>query len=196
MAARRIALFKERILGNLDSEDLELYLTLVEELAAESGRDMAEIAAAAARLAQGDKPLQVVVEPDPVEFAHEDGGMVRLFIGAGRTAGMRPADIVGAIANEAGMPGREIGAIDIYDRFTLVDIPEAYARQVLERMTGALIRNQEVEVRVATEKPPKRPGGRRVGPPGGAAPFGRRKPGYRGRPGTGRPAPRGKRRDG
>ena len=196
VAARRIALFKERILGNLDSEDLELYINLVEELATESGRDMAEIAAAAARLAQGDKPLHVVVEPDPVEFAHVDGGMVRLFISAGRAAGMRPADVVGAISNEADMPGREIGAIDIYDRFTLVDIPEAYARRVLERMSSTLIRNQEVEVRVATEKPPQRPGGRRAGPSGGAAPFGRRKPGYKGRFGAGRPQSRGKRREG
>ncbi len=187
VAARRIALFKERVLGTLESDDLELYINLAEELAAQSGRDMAEIAAAAARLAQGDKPLEITVEPDPVEFAQVDGGMVRLFIGAGRSAGMRPADIVGAISNEAEIPGREIGAIDIYDHFTLVDIPEAYARKVLERMAGALIRNRAVEVRIATERPTRRSG--RPRPPSAE----RRQPGFRGRSGASRPLPRGKR---
>jgi ATP-dependent RNA helicase DeaD len=60
-----MALFKERILNTLEGEDLDLYLNLVQELAIESGRDMAEIAAAAARLARGDKPLEVVIEPLP-----------------------------------------------------------------------------------------------------------------------------------
>lgn len=44
-------------------------------------------------------------------------GMVRLFIGAGRDAGVRPQDLVGAIANEAGIPSKLIGSIDIADRF-------------------------------------------------------------------------------
>src|SRR5688572_11183464 len=63
VAARRVALFKERVLKTLAGGELDLYLSLVEELAEESGRDMAEIAAAAVRLAGGDKPLEVALEP-------------------------------------------------------------------------------------------------------------------------------------
>ncbi|HZH03565.1 MAG TPA: DEAD/DEAH box helicase, partial [Myxococcaceae bacterium] len=51
------------------------------------------------------------------------GEFVKLFIGAGRKAGMRPADLVGAIANESRLSGRQIGAIEIADRFSLVEVP-------------------------------------------------------------------------
>ncbi|GAB4447627.1 MAG: DEAD/DEAH box helicase [Anaerolineae bacterium] len=149
VAARRIALFKERILQTLADEDLDLYLSLVEELAEESGRDIAEIAAAAARLAREDKPLVVDLEPEPEVVAQPEEGMVRFFIEAGRRNGVRPADIVGAIANEAGVPGQAIGAIDIYDRFTFVDVPGQYREQVLTGMRGVAIRNREANIRIA-----------------------------------------------
>lgn len=54
--------------------------------------------------------------------------MTRLFIGAGREAGLRPSDIVGAIANEAGIASRRIGAIDISDRFCLVEVDAPWRR--------------------------------------------------------------------
>ena len=62
---------------------------------------------------------------------------------------MRPSDIVGAIANEADIPGRVIGAIDIYEEYTLVDVPAEYRQQVLGAMAGAKLRNQVVNIRVA-----------------------------------------------
>jgi ATP-dependent RNA helicase DeaD len=150
VAARRVALFKERILKTLEEEDLELYLNLVEELAGESGCDMAEIAAAAARLARGDKPLEVVMEPLLEKAPLTEEGMVRLFVDAGRKSGVRPGDIVGAIANEAGVPGNAIGAIDIYDKFSFVDVPGEYLQQVLQGMSRATIRNREARIRLAT----------------------------------------------
>ncbi len=150
VAARRLALFKERLLKTLQEEDLELYLSLVEELAEESGRDMAEVAAAAARLARGDKPLAVPIEPEPEAGPPVESGMVRVFIDAGRFGGVRPADLVGAIANEAAVPGKAIGAIDIYDDFSLVDVPAEYLDQVLTAMAGVAIRNRPVTVRRAT----------------------------------------------
>jgi hypothetical protein len=75
--------------------------------------------------------------------------MVRLFIDVGRQGRVGPSDIVGAIANEAGVPGRDIGAIDIHDRFTLVEIPAEYVSQVLKRMKGSRIRNYHANIRVA-----------------------------------------------
>jgi ATP-dependent RNA helicase DeaD len=152
VAARRVALFQERVLKALESEELDLYLSLVEELAEESGRDMAEIAAAAAHLAGGERPLEVAVEPEPEQLGQTGDGMVRLFIDVGRQARVGPSDVVGAIANEAGVPGREIGAIDIHDRFTLVEIPAEYVGQVLGRMKGSRIRNYNANIRVAAER--------------------------------------------
>jgi ATP-dependent RNA helicase DeaD len=150
IAARRIALFKEDILQTIEEEELDLYLALVEEIADESGRDISEIAAATARLARGEKPLEMALEAEP-EFAPVvDEGMIRLFIDAGRRDGIRPADVVGAIANEAGVPGRSIGAIDIYDRFTYVDLPAQFRQQVLESMAGVTIRGRRTNIRVAS----------------------------------------------
>ncbi len=152
VAARRLALFKERIMKTLGEENLDAYLSMVEEMAEESGRDMAEIAAAAVRIAQGDKPLTVALEPKPEQVPPSESGMVRLFINAGRRTGIRPSDIVGAIANEAGIPGASIGAIDIYDDFTFVEIPAQYSEQVVTDLAGVTIRNRETNIRLATRQ--------------------------------------------
>jgi ATP-dependent RNA helicase DeaD len=150
VAARRLELFKARLLKTLQEEDLEVYLLLVEELAEESNRDMAEIAAAAARLARGDTPLVVPLEPEREWTPPAEPGMARLFVDAGRRSGVRPADIVGVIVNEGGVPGQLIGAVDIYDDFTLVEVPSQYQEQVLAGMAGVTIRSRKATLRPAT----------------------------------------------
>ncbi len=168
VAARRIAMFKESIKKTVAEGDLDLYLALVEELAEEEGLDMAEIAAAASRLARGEKPLDVAIEPEPEQLPRPDGGRVRLFLAAGSRNGVRPGDIVGAIANEAGVPGKAIGAIDIYDNFTFVEVPAQYQAQILERMSRATLRGQPIEIRVArpeADRPGGGGGGFRPAPP-------------------------------
>ena len=150
VASRRVAILKERILDTLAKQDLELYLSLVEELAEECGCDIAEIAAAATLLAVGDKPLQVKVQPKAEQLIKQwNKGMTRLFIDVGRRDGVSAGDIVGAIANEGNVPGKAIGAIDIYDRFTLVDVPSEFTGQVLEQMRNSRIRSQKANLRVA-----------------------------------------------
>ena len=155
VAARRTALFKARLLKTLQDEDLDIYLALVEELAEESGRDLAEIAAAAARLARGDKPLDMPSTPEPEQERHTPftpGETVQLYLDAGRSAGIRPADIVGAIANEADIPGKIIGPIEIFDDYTLVGVPAEYQAQVLSAMSGATVRGQAAHIRLATAR--------------------------------------------
>ncbi|MHB8890786.1 MAG: DEAD/DEAH box helicase [Candidatus Limnocylindrales bacterium] len=75
------------------------------------------------------------------------GGITRLFVGAGRAAGMRPGDLVGAITNEAGLRGGDIGAIQIADGFSLVEVPEAAAEHVIRALRAATIKGQKVNVR-------------------------------------------------
>ncbi len=72
---------------------------------------------------------------------------VRIFIGAGRQAGIRPADIVGAITNEADIRSSELGAIEIRDRFALVEVPADRADQILKAMRATTLRGQKVLVR-------------------------------------------------
>ena len=73
--------------------------------------------------------------------------MARLFIGAGRQDSLRPGDLVGAIANEAGVSGDSIGAIRITENFALVEVPEDDAERVIRALRGTTIRGKKVTVR-------------------------------------------------
>lgn len=79
-------------------------------------------------------------------------GMEKIFFGIGRDSGVAARDLVGAIANEAGIPGKDIGAIDITDRFTLVEVPSELAEYTVEAMQGVRIRGRKVNVR--PDRPP------------------------------------------
>ena len=75
-------------------------------------------------------------------------GMTRLFVGAGRDLGIRPSDIVGAIANEAGVPSKCIGAIDISDRFTIVEVDSDRVEQIIDAMEGVRFKGRETTVKL------------------------------------------------
>ncbi|XXU57180.1 DEAD/DEAH box helicase [Sorangium sp. So ce1078] len=81
------------------------------------------------------------------EERETDGSVTRLFIGAGRTAGIRPADLVGAIANEASLSSRDIGAIQIADGFSVVEVPADAADSVIEALRATRIKGRKVQVR-------------------------------------------------
>ncbi len=89
---------------------------------------------------------RAVMRP-PAAGSGGPGGVTRLFVGAGRAAGMRPGDLVGAITNEAGLRGGDIGAIQIADGFSLVEVPEAAAEHVIGALRAATIRGVKVTVR-------------------------------------------------
>ena len=73
--------------------------------------------------------------------------MTRLFVAAGREAGISPRDLVGVIANQAGVPGQDIGGIEISERFSIVEVPEEIADYVIENVNGTRIRGRRVAVR-------------------------------------------------
>jgi ATP-dependent RNA helicase DeaD len=77
-----------------------------------------------------------------------EAGMVRIYVGAGRETGIRPGDLVGAIANEARIDAKAIGAIEIEDRFSIVAVPEAMGRGIIEALSRARIKGRKVPVRV------------------------------------------------
>jgi ATP-dependent RNA helicase DeaD len=182
-------LFKEALRKNLQQGDLDLYVELVEQLVDEGPHDMAEVAAAAARMANGSRVLgtsageEAAARPamsappaapreprEPREegedaprpsFRDEDEGdekKVRLSMAVGRRDGIRPADVVGSIANEAGISGREIGPIDIRDEITYVSIPLRLRDDVIAKLAGAKFRGRPVHLKVAgAEAPSDRP---------------------------------------
>lgn len=75
-------------------------------------------------------------------------GMARVYIGAGREAGIRPGDLVGAIANEVKVNSSVIGAIEVEERFSLVDVPESLAPRIIEQLSRARIKGRKVSVRI------------------------------------------------
>jgi ATP-dependent RNA helicase DeaD len=74
----------------------------------------------------------------------EEPGMARLCLNAGKSDGIRPGDVVGAIAGEADIPGNVIGVITIQDTQTFVDIPEELANQVMHDLRGKSVRGKRV----------------------------------------------------
>jgi ATP-dependent RNA helicase DeaD len=75
--------------------------------------------------------------------------MVRLFLRVGRRDGVRPADMVGAIANEAGISGDQIGDIDIYDTFSFVEVPEESGQKVIAALNRTTIRGRAPQATIA-----------------------------------------------
>jgi ATP-dependent RNA helicase DeaD len=75
------------------------------------------------------------------------GDVARLFIGAGRESGIRPGDLVGAITGEAGIDSRDLGAIEIADRFALIEVPDSRAEEIISALRATTIRGKKVTVR-------------------------------------------------
>jgi ATP-dependent RNA helicase DeaD len=80
-----------------------------------------------------------------------DGAWVRLWIGQGRESGVRPGDLVGSITNEAGVPARAIGSIQISGRFSIVEVAEGAAEEIVRSMRGVLLRGKPVQIRLDRE---------------------------------------------
>jgi ATP-dependent RNA helicase DeaD len=83
----------------------------------------------------------------PESRRRDTGDVTRVYIALGRKAGVRPGDLVGAIANEAGLDSRDIGAIEIADRFSLVEVPESATEEVIRALRATTIRGKRVMAR-------------------------------------------------
>jgi ATP-dependent RNA helicase DeaD len=147
VARRRRERFKKQVAEAIEGGELEAQLVLVEELGEEY--EATEIAAAALKLLAEREKEGVRVEPMDGDGAGVEPGMTRLFLGAGRKDGIRPLDVVGAIANEAGLPGRQVGTIDILDHVTFVEVPEEAAARVIAAMRKTTLRGRRVKVESA-----------------------------------------------
>jgi ATP-dependent RNA helicase DeaD len=171
VVAQKAEAYKQRIKSIVQREHLEPYMLLLNDLAKE-GFDWSEIAAAAVVLSQKPQETERVFSrdrrpdqrrqttssyrpssprPQQRERFYEDreveDGYVRLIMDAGYDIGVRPKDIVGAIANEANVPGRAVGNIDIRDRFTYIEVQEEYVDRILQRVPSTRLRGRTVSFR-------------------------------------------------
>ncbi len=83
----------------------------------------------------------------PLRSFNGDGSTARLFVGAGKAAGVRPQDLVGAITGESDLKGHDIGAIAVHDRFALVEVPSASVDAVVEALRGTKIKGNRPTIR-------------------------------------------------
>jgi ATP-dependent RNA helicase DeaD len=80
-------------------------------------------------------------------------GYVRLFINVGRKDNIQPGNIVQSIASTSGLPGKLIGAIDIYESYTFVEVPREYARKVLDSMKDYTMKGRKVNIEKSNKRP-------------------------------------------
>lgn len=171
VAARRLEQTKAAMTEILEAGELDRWRVIVEQLCEEN--DPFDVAAAALRLAEeaegrtdddtdipafapferrrndrGERGERRNDRPRRERSSEPEPGMTRLFFGAGRDAGVRPADVVGAVANEAGINSRSIGAIDIAERFTIVEVESELAEQVVNALQGIRYKGRNVTVKL------------------------------------------------
>jgi ATP-dependent RNA helicase DeaD len=149
IASKRREVFMESLKEALNAADFDPQVEIVDELSEEF--EPTVIAAAALNMLwkiQQANRAEVAEEMEH-DFEQPEIGMTRLFIGMGRQDGLRPSDIVGAIANESGLTGKSIGVIEIFDRASFVEVPSAHATSVVNALGEAKIRNRRVKVQFA-----------------------------------------------
>ena len=82
----------------------------------------------------------------------KEKGMTRLFMSIGKSKKVRPGDFVGAIAGETGLSGDIVGSIDIFDKFSFVEVPNKYAQQIIDALNNSNIKGHKVAVEKAQGK--------------------------------------------
>jgi ATP-dependent RNA helicase DeaD len=172
LAERRIKAFKQQmqdILGG--DEELEFFRRLIRAFAAENACSTEDAAAALAFLLQRNRPLQPppdkVPPPKPPRPHSErderkprpprpdESELERYRIQVGRHHGVTPGHIVGAIANEAGLDSHNIGRIQLYEKYSTVDLPRGMPRHILQHLQKVRIFQQLLAIHRDTGQQPE-----------------------------------------
>lgn len=144
----------DRITHIIDEEDLTKAINLIEAKINREDYTAMDIAAAFLTQALGTLEKEATKQ-DNYDFndtGAEEAGMVRLFINVGRKDGVKPGNILGAVAGESGMPGDLVGTIDMFDKYTFVEVPKEYGEVVLNAMKKAKIKGKNVNIEPANGK--------------------------------------------
>lgn len=144
----------DRIGNIIEEEDLTSMINTIEKQINESDYTAMDIAAAFLKMYMGQLNEGSAAN---AEYAFdntgaEEEGMVRLFINIGKAQKVKPKDILGAIAGEANIPGNLVGAIDLYDKYTFVEVPKENAADVLAAMKNVKIKGKTINIEPANAK--------------------------------------------
>ncbi|MBD3867224.1 MAG: DEAD/DEAH box helicase [Acidobacteria bacterium] len=176
VANRRVNQFKQQITDTIEAQDLKFFETVVEQYQQEHNTGAGEIAAALAYLVQKERPLlvqdeQKVVKKEykerPAQAPHSDRphkkpsrpeiGMARYRIEVGLDHGVQPKNIVGAVANEAGIDSEFIGHIRLYDSYSTIDLPEGMPRETFQILKRVRVMGQALNISKDDGRPSGKP---------------------------------------
>tara|TARA_R110002049_G_scaffold23490_43_gene82813 strand:+ start:15035 stop:16843 length:1809 start_codon:yes stop_codon:yes gene_type:complete len=168
---KRVGKFKQRISETLETADLQIFRDLIQAYENETGVPVLEVAAALGVLAQGNKPLQEKAAASakgersegraekPRKAAADrsadkprrdteklEPGMERFRLEVGHTHGVKPGNIVGAIANEAEIDSEHIGRIEIFDDYSTIDLPEGMPKELFKHLKSVWVSGQRLQI--------------------------------------------------
>ena len=175
---QRIARFKQRITDTLATEDFDFFSQLIEQYQQDHNIPALEIAAVLAKLLQGDTPLLLQHKPQRIrekDWVNQESsprkkpsrrergrasskepspgeGMERYRIEVGHDHEVKPGNIVGAIANEAGIDNKNIGRIIINDDYSLVDLPEDIPKTTFDDLKKVWVSGQQLKISRLTKE--------------------------------------------
>ncbi len=147
----KMDLLLNKVTGILEKENLTREIKLIESLLDDDYVSV-DIAAALLKMLFEDNECKDKEEIASFGDTGAEPGMVRLFISIGRQQNISPGDVVGAIAGETSISGNLVGLIDIYDRFTFVEVPREYAQEVLKVMKDNQIKGKNINIEPANPK--------------------------------------------
>lgn len=172
--------FAQEITETIESQDLSFFRELIDAYAQEHDVEGEEIAAALAVIAQQGRPFLIEELPEPKRKSrdrdrdrdfdredkprggrrHSDEGMVDYKLNVGRSSRATPAAIVGALTNEGGLKGSQVGSIDIRQHFTIVGLPEAeLPGDFFDRLRDTQVAGEFINIK--RDRGPKGGGGRK-----------------------------------
>src|SRR3990172_1499900 len=144
-------LLLEKVKKSIDEGHLGKYTNWVERLIEEEYTSL-DIAASLLKMVMGENGKESSAQKEDFGDTGAAPGMVRLFINVGKKQKIRKGDILGAIAGETGLSGRLIGDIDVFDKFTFVEVPVEYAQDVQDAMQDIKIRGKNITIEPAIKK--------------------------------------------
>jgi ATP-dependent RNA helicase DeaD len=150
LRARRLELTRAALEAALTDDDVERYRVVVDTLT--DDYDLMEIALAAVKLAHeaggvDEDETEIPTPTSAVEQPRRAGGPTStIFVGLGHAAKIRPQDLVGAIAGETSLAGRQIGAIEITHKYSTVEVPRSAEDEVIEALSATLIKGRKARV--------------------------------------------------
>lgn len=156
----------DQVRDMLENSDLSGMVNILEQKLIEEEYTALDMAAALLKISMGEDNEDIIDNFDPARsldnldsygrgghrYGRESRDNARLFVNIGKNQNVTPGDILGAIAGEAGIPGRVVGSIDMHEGYTFVEVPRKYSDQVLKAMEHAKIKGKKIHVERANKR--------------------------------------------